>query len=114
MIKFILPFLIVQTTNNLSNLFQGQTLGRILSGRSKNNSNGSISYILSLLLHYSLLLHFPELYTSNLTVLISLMFCTGAVETMKLCIDPSLLVASLYIQVIGFLVMARLLLVVKL
>ena len=113
MIKFILPFLIVQTTNNLSNLFQGQTLGRILSGRSKNNSNGSISYILSLLLHYSLL-HFPELYTSNLTVLISLMFCTGAVETMKLCIDLSLLVASLYIQVIGFLVMARLLLVVKL
>ena len=30
------------------------------------------------------------------------MFCTGAVETVKSCIDLSLLLTSLYFQVISF------------
>ena len=62
------------------------------------------------LLHSSLLfvIYFPELYISNLTVIISPTFCTGAVETVKSCISLFLLLANLYFQVVSFLVKTRL------
>ena len=64
------------------------------------------------LLHSSLLfvIYFPELYTSNLTVIISPTFSTGAVETVKLCISLFLFLANLYFQLVSFLVKTCLLL----
>ena len=53
-------------------------------------------------------IYFSELYISNLTVIIPLMFCTGAVETVKSCIGLSLLLANLCLQVVSFLVKRRL------
>ena len=67
--------------------------------------NFKFSKVMSLL-HFSWLfgISFPELYISNLTVIISSMFCTGAFETVKSCISPFFLLADLYFQVVNFLV----------
>ena len=48
-------------------------------------------------------IYFSELCISDLTVIIPSMFCTGAVETVRSCIGLSLLLASLYSQVVSFL-----------
>ena len=55
-------------------------------------------------------IYFPEFYISNLTGIISSMFCTSAAETVKSCISLFLLLANLYFQVVSFLVKTRLLL----
>ena len=51
---------------------------------------------------------FSWLYISDLTIIISLMFCTGAVETVKSCSSLFLLLANLYFQVVSVLVKTRL------
>ena len=58
------------------------------------------------LLHSSWLfaIYFPELYISNLAVIISSMFGTGAFETVKSCISLFLLLANLCFHVVSFLV----------
>ena len=73
--------------------------------------NFKFSKVMSLL-HSSWLfaIYFPKLYISNLTVIISSMFGTGAFETVKSCISLFLLLANLYFQVVSFFVKTYLLL----
>ena len=56
------------------------------------------------MLHSSRLfiIYFLVVYISNLTVIISSMFCTSAVETVKSCISLFLLPANLHFQVVSF------------
>ena len=67
--------------------------------------HGKFSKVISLL-HSSQwsAIYFSELYISNLTVIIPSIFCTGVVETVKLFIGFSLVLANLYLQVVSFLV----------
>ena len=66
------------------------------------------SKVISLLHSSQSAIYFFELYISDLTVIIPSMFCTGTVETVKLCIGLSLLLANLYLKVVSFLVESRL------